>query len=89
MHRIASWGSIVLDPRREALLIEDERTLRLIDKTSDVARYEVPIGGGRIGIVFKHSPKVYYHKPSRVMILRGPVRVGLADGMRVEVRGAI
>ncbi|HEX5348920.1 MAG TPA: AAA domain-containing protein [Pseudonocardiaceae bacterium] len=79
----------MLDPRREALLIEDERTLQLIDKTSDVARYEAPIGGGRIGIVFKHSPKIYYHKPSRVMILRDPVRVGLADGMRVEVRGAI
>jgi hypothetical protein len=89
MHRIAPWGSIVLDPRREALLIEHERTLQLIDKTPDVARYEAPIGGGRIGIVFKHSPKVYYYKPSRVMILRDPVWVGLADGMRVEVRGGI
>jgi hypothetical protein len=41
----------VLDPRREALLIADKRNGRVIDKTSEVRRYDIRVD--HIDIVFK------------------------------------
>ena len=77
----------MLDPRRVALLIADKRNGKLIDRTAEVVRYD--IRADRVDVLFAGSSRSYSHGRDRVAILRNPSPVGLADGMRVEVGGAV
>ena len=80
---------MVIDPRREAVLIADQGTGQFVDRTRDVVRYETQTVGGKIDIVFKSDPKVFSFRSERVLILRNAVRVPLPQGVGVEVCGAI
>jgi hypothetical protein len=81
--------AIVIDPRREAVLIADRGTGQFGDRTRDVARYQTQTVGGTIDIVFNGDPRVFSYGSERVRILRNSERVSLPLGAKVEVRGFI
>jgi hypothetical protein len=82
-------GAIVIDPRREAILIDDPIERRFVDKTFDVDRYRTRADGRTIEIIFRSGTKVYRYGRERVRILRGGESVPVPEGSKVEVLGVL
>lgn len=78
---------MLVDPRREAVLIAPKGAGRPEDVTATVAEVS-PARGGRVAVRFAGG-RTYHYGPDRVRVLTHPREVRVAPGARVAVDGLL
>lgn len=77
----------MIDPRREAVLILDQKAGEFEDRTSNISRYERQ-PDGKVGIVFSGG-RLYPYSQTRVRILVNRKHIAITEDAKVEVNGAV
>lgn len=77
----------MIDPRREAVLIRNQKTGAFEDRTREIRRYQHR-ADGKVDIEFTSS-RTYPYGRSRVRALGDPQRTTIAEDTNVVVQGAV